>query len=75
MLQTRNESKKSKALSFFILNTENFPNSFNAFDSLGEAYEALGDKEKAIKNYRKSLLLNSNNNHARMKIESLNKSE
>jgi len=75
MLQSRDESEKSKALAFFILNTENFPDSFNAFDSLGEAYEALGDKERAIENYRKSLVLYSNNEHARMKIESLNKSE
>ena len=73
MLQSRNESDKSKALAFFILNTENFSNSFNAFDSLGEAYESLGDKEKAIKNYKKSLELNPNNEHAREKIESLKK--
>ena len=75
MLQSRNESDKSKALAFFILNTENFPNSFNAYDSLGEAYDALGDKKKAIENYKKSLELYPNNAHARMKIESLNKNE
>jgi len=75
MLQSRNESDKSKALAFFILNTENFPNSFNAYDSLGEVYDALGDKKKAIENYKKSLELYPNNAHARMKIESLNKNE
>ena len=75
MLQSRNESDNSKALAFFILNTENFPNSFNAYDSLGEAYDALGDKKKAIGNYKKSLELYPNNAHARMKIESLNKNE
>jgi hypothetical protein len=75
MLQSRNESEKSKALAFFILNTENFPNSFNAFDSLGEAYEALGDKENAVNNYEKSLELNPGNEHAIMKIKSLKKSE
>lgn len=73
MLQSRNESEKSIALDFFNLNTDNFPNSFNAFDSLGEAYEALGDKERAIKNYKKSLELYPKNEHAKMKIESLNK--
>ncbi|MCB0653174.1 MAG: alpha/beta hydrolase [Saprospiraceae bacterium] len=75
MLQSRNEEDQSKALSFFKLNTENFPNSFNAFDSLGEAYEALSDAENSIKNYKKSLELNANNEHARMKIESLKKNE
>ena len=73
MLQNRNESVRSKALEFFILNTENYPNSFNAYDSLGEAYESLGESKKAIENYRKSLELNPNNEHAKMKIESLNK--
>jgi len=75
MLQSRNESDKSKALEFFILNTENFPNSFNAYDSLGEAYEALGENKKAIQSYKKSLELNPNNEHAKMKIESLGNNE
>lgn len=75
MLQSRNENDKTKALSFFILNTENFPNSFNAYDSLGEAYESLGDNKKAIENYKKSLELYPNNEHAIMKIESLGNNE
>jgi predicted alpha/beta superfamily hydrolase len=73
MLRSKEESDRSKALAFFILNTENFPDSFNAFDSLGEAYETAGDKEKAIENYKKSLALNPENDHARSKIEELNK--
>ncbi|PQV48197.1 hypothetical protein CLV33_10544 [Jejuia pallidilutea] len=75
MLRSRNENEKSKALTFFILNTENFPSSFNAFDSLGETYESLGDNKKAIENYKKSLELNPNNEHAKMKIESLGNNE
>jgi tetratricopeptide (TPR) repeat protein len=35
------------------------PQSFNVYDSLGEAYAAAGEKELAIKNYEKSLELNS----------------
>ncbi|MBC8756375.1 tetratricopeptide repeat protein [Kordia sp. YSTF-M3] len=73
MLRSRNKSDTSKALVFFILNTKNFPNSFNAYDSLGEAYEALGDKKKAIENYKKSLALYPDNEHAKMKVESLKK--
>ena len=65
----------SKALAFFILNTENFPNSYNAFDSLGEAYETLGDKKKAIDNYLKSLELNPKNEHVKMKLSELEKRE
>jgi len=75
MMRSKNEDDKSKALGFFILNAENYPDSFNTFDSLGEAYEALEDKEKAINNYKKSLELNPNNEHARMKIESFKKTK
>ncbi|WP_343511153.1 alpha/beta hydrolase-fold protein [Algoriphagus sp. SE2] len=70
-----NENDKSKALSFFILNTENYPKSYNAFDSLGEAYESLGDQEKAMENYKKSLLLNADNEHAEMKIKNFSQSK
>ena len=71
MLRSRNENDQSKALSFFRLNTENYPSSFNAFDSLGEAYEALGDTENAINNYEKSLELNPGNERTITKIQSL----
>jgi tetratricopeptide (TPR) repeat protein len=71
MLRSRTESEKVKALTYFILNTENFPKSYNAFDSLGEAYETLGDSKNALINYKKSLELKSDNSHARMKIENL----
>ena len=73
MLQSKNEGNKSNALGFFILNTQNYPNSYNAYDSLGEAYEILGNKEDAIENFKKSLELNPNNEHAKMKMESLTK--
>jgi predicted alpha/beta superfamily hydrolase len=59
MLRSRNENNKSKALEFFILNTQNFPNSSNAFDSLSEAYEVSGNKKKAIESYKKALELNT----------------
>ncbi len=75
MLQSGNRNDKSKALAFFILNTENYPNSFNAFDSLGEAYESLGDNKKAIESYIKSLELYPNNENAKLKIESLGNNE
>ena len=57
------------------MNTENFSNSFNSYESLAEAYESFGDKKKAIENYKKSLNLYPNNQHARMKLEILKKSE
>ena len=42
-------------------------NSWNTYDSLGEAYMTNGDKELAIANYKKSLELNpANSNGAAM---------
>lgn len=45
----------------FKINTEAFPNSFNTFDSYGEALMVLGDTTQAIENYKKSVQLNPNN--------------
>ncbi len=66
-----NLNKMKKAIEVFNINVEENTNSWNAFDSLGEAYELFGDKAKAIENYRKSVLLNPDNEHANNKIISL----
>ena len=52
------------AVAVFRLTVEAFPNSANAYDSLGEAYMVKGDKELAIKNYQRSLELNPQNTNA-----------
>ncbi|WP_372934932.1 alpha/beta hydrolase-fold protein [Mariniphaga sediminis] len=75
LLQSKNEDDKKRALAFFKLNTENFPDSYNAFDSLGEAYEMLGDKANAVIHYKKSLELHPGNEHAGLKLKSLTKNE
>jgi len=75
MLRSGNESDKSKALSFFILNTKSYPSSYNAYDSLGEAYDVLGDKKKAIESYKKAIELYPNNDYILNKIETLSKNE
>jgi hypothetical protein len=49
------------AIEIFKLNVEQFPDSWNAYDSMGEAYADDGQKELAIKNYEKSLELNPDN--------------
>ena len=53
--------KLPEAIAYFKLNAEFYPNSFNVYDSLGEAYMANGEKELAIANYKKSLELNPRN--------------
>jgi enterochelin esterase-like enzyme len=49
-----------KAVEIFSYNIERFPKSFNAHDSLAEAYMIMGDKEKAIKYYKMAVELNPN---------------
>lgn len=62
--QQLNAKHTQEAIALFKLNVEMYPNGFNAYDSLAEAYMAQGDREAAIKNYRKSLELNPNNTNA-----------
>ena len=62
--------KVDDAIEVFKLNTSDFPNSANAWDSLAEGYLTKGDKESAIKYYEKSLELNPQNKNA---AEQLNK--
>jgi tetratricopeptide (TPR) repeat protein len=60
-----------KALEVLKLNTEYFPNGFNTWDSLAEVYMLKGEKDLAIKFYKKSLELNPNNNNAVEQIKKL----
>jgi len=60
------------AIKIFEITTEAFPNSANAFDSLGEAYMKSGDKDSAIKNYKKSFELDALNSNAKEMIKKLN---
>jgi len=59
------------AIRVFSLNVEVFPESFNPYDSLGEAYMASGDKENAVKNYARSLVLNPGNANAIQMLQRL----
>jgi Tetratricopeptide repeat len=59
------------AIKIFRLNVESYPQSANAYDSLGEAYMNLGDTSLAIENYKKSLELNPNNTGATEAIRKL----
>lgn len=58
------------ALAIFKINMEAFPKSFNAYDSYAEALMISGNKTAAIKNYKKSLKLNPENENG---IEMLKK--
>jgi predicted Zn-dependent protease len=49
--------KAKEAIEIFKANTEKYPEDPNVWDSLGEGYVNVGEKEKAIKAFKKSLSL------------------
>ncbi|HKR66284.1 MAG TPA: serine hydrolase, partial [Thermoanaerobaculia bacterium] len=65
------QGRVSDALEIFKLNTEMFPEAANPWDSLAEAYEASGNREAAIANYKKSLALNPQNKNAEEHLKHL----
>ena len=56
--QLLGQGSHDKAIEILTLVTTRFPKSANAWDSLGEAYATKGDKDNAIKSFKKSLSLN-----------------
>lgn len=66
-------NKLNEAIAVFKMNVELFPESANVYDSLGEAYMRNGNTKLAVKNYRKSLELNPENNNAREMLKKLEK--
>jgi tetratricopeptide (TPR) repeat protein len=65
------DDKTQLAIGLFELCVAEHPESANAYDSLGEAYAASGEKELAIRNYEKSLELDPSNDNARRMLEDL----
>ena len=65
------EDKVKDAIEIFKLIVEQFPNSSNPYDSLGEAYLADGQDQIALANYEKSLELDPENFNAEDQIERL----
>jgi tetratricopeptide (TPR) repeat protein len=61
------------AIKILMLNTEQFPDSANAYDSLGEAYYLNKQMDSALQHYKKSLELDSKNDNAKKMIEQISK--
>jgi tetratricopeptide (TPR) repeat protein len=60
------------AIRILQLNVEAYPESANAYDSLGEVYMEDGSKTLAIENYKKSLQLDPKNDNAVRRLKQLN---
>jgi len=67
------DNKPAAAVTLFEFNVERFPDSWNAHDSLGEGYAALGKTDLAVKSYERSLELNPGNANGRTMLEKLKK--
>lgn len=63
--------KKAQAVEIFKYNLDAHPGSANAYDSLAEGYEAVGEKELALKNFKKAYELNPKNDYAAEHIKEL----
>ena len=59
------QDRVEQALALFKLNVELFPESWNVYDSLGEALLRAGDATAAQAMYEKSLALNPENTNGR----------
>jgi glyoxylase-like metal-dependent hydrolase (beta-lactamase superfamily II) len=64
-----------EAITVFAINADAFPESWNAWDSLGEAYMTRGDRARAIECYRASLQRNPDNRNGGTILERLTAEE
>lgn len=67
------EKRIKDAIEIFKLNVSLFPESANTYDSLGEMYAFMDERELAIKNYEHSLKLNPKNKNAEEQLKKLKK--
>ena len=65
------KGRMKDAIEIFKLNVEMYPQSANVYDSLAEAHMNDGQKELAIKNYKKSLELNPDNTNAKKMLKKM----
>ena len=53
--QLLGQKKTDEAIALFRKNVKDYPNSWNVYDSLGEALAAKGDTKAAVENYTKAM--------------------
>ena len=68
-----NSNRIPDAITIFQANVRAHPDSWNAWDSLGEGYANAHDRENSLKAYRKSVELNPENTGGQQMIERLEK--
>lgn len=68
-----NKKNFDGAIAIFSLNVDLYPDSWNVYDSLGEAYLMAGNTMAAIENYKRSVELNPDNKNGKKILENLTK--
>jgi len=63
--------KEADGVTVFQKNVKEYPQSSNVYDSLGEAYAVVGQKDLAIQNYDKSIELNPKNTNGIERLKKL----
>jgi CubicO group peptidase (beta-lactamase class C family) len=67
------DGRVEDGIKVFHLNTKEYPDAWNVWDSLGEGYEMAGSQDKALKYYTQSVKINPDNQHGVDRIKQLNK--
>lgn len=62
-----------KAIEVFQWNVQDYPKSYNVYDSLAEAYAAKRDRDLAIQYYKKALEINPKSRTAAAALQELQK--
>lgn len=65
------KNMKNEAIDIFKYNLATNPNSGSTYEGLAEGYDDAGEKELAIKNFKKAVELNPNNGYAADRIKKL----
>lgn len=69
------EKKYDEAEYLFQMNINNYPDSSNVYDSMGDYNLATGEKDKAISNFKKALSIDSTVEETKNKLEALLKGQ
>jgi tetratricopeptide (TPR) repeat protein len=69
------QNKMKEAIEIFKFNVETYPKSANTYDSLAETYLAAGEKELALKFYKKALEVDAGYPNAKVAAETVKKLE
>ena len=64
-------SKLGEAIALFAFNVQQYPDDWNVYDSLGEAYVDHGQMDLAVVAYRRSLALNPRNDGAAKALQKM----